>query len=126
MRIVLLSTDLMLMSAALAAAERHGAAMKAVPDAAAALAECGDVEVKLLAIDLRTRGLDVGVLITSLRTECRTPLHILAGGPHVQEASLAAARAAGCDEVVTRGQFEARLDAAVARLQSGPPSPPTA
>jgi CheY-like chemotaxis protein len=118
MRIILLSTDLMLMSAAFGAAERHGATMKAVPDAKATLAACGDDEVKLLAIDLRTRGLEIGTLVATLRTERPTSLHILAGGPHVQEASLAAARDAGCDEVVTRGQFEARLDAAVARIVS--------
>jgi DNA-binding response OmpR family regulator len=116
MRIVLLSTDLMLMSAAHGAAERHGASVHAVPDAAAALAACGAAEVKMLAIDLRTRGLDISALVATLRAERPTPLHILAGGPHVQEASLVAAREAGCDEVVTRGQFEARLDAAVARL----------
>jgi DNA-binding response OmpR family regulator len=116
MRIVLLSTDLMLMSAAQGVADRHGASVQTAANADAALAACAEPEVKLLAIDLKMRPLDISALVAALRAERPTPLHILAGGPHVQEASLAAARDAGCDEVVTRGQFEARLDAAVARL----------
>jgi hypothetical protein len=40
-------------------------------------------------------------------------LRVVAFGPHVHEERLAAARNAGCDEVVSRGEFFARLDAIV-------------
>jgi DNA-binding response OmpR family regulator len=116
MQIVLLSTDLMLMSAAQGVVDRHGVELQIAANADAALAACGEAEASLLAIDLRARPLDIAALVASVRAQRTVPLHILAGGPHVQEASLAAARDAGCDEVVTRGQFEGRLDAAVARL----------
>ncbi len=87
-------------------------------DARAAIAAAGDPEVRLAAVDLRAPGLDVATLVAGLRSARSAPIHVLAGGPHVHEASLAAARAAGCDEVVTRGEFERRLDAAVERLMA--------
>jgi hypothetical protein len=43
----------------------------------------------------------------------------MACAPHVHEQSLAAAVAAGCDAVITRGQFEARVDAQLAQLVGG-------
>ena len=42
---------------------------------------------------------------------------IVAFGPHVHEERLAAAREAGCDEVVSRGQFFAQLDAILGRRE---------
>lgn len=115
MRFLLLSGDLMLMSAAQGAADRHGATVGASGSVADAVARCAAEEIALVAIDLKSPGLDVADAVAQLRAAAPTAL-ILAGGPHVQRDSLAAAVAAGCDEVVTRGQFEGRLDALVARL----------
>jgi hypothetical protein len=61
-------------------------------------------------------GLDVHALVAAVREASPNGARVLAFGPHVHEASLAAARAAGCDEVVTRGEIERRLDAAVQDL----------
>ena len=117
MRVVLLTSDLMLMSAAYGAAARHSAELISVSSAAAALKACQDEQARLLAIDLRLPGLKIGELVLALRQERGAkPIHVLASGPHVHEQSLAAAEAAGCDEVVTRGEFDRRLDAAIARL----------
>jgi CheY-like chemotaxis protein len=115
MRFILLSSDLMLMSAAQGAADRHGATVAAVGDAAGVAERCAAETIELVAIDLRTPGLDVSGVVKQIRNAAPQAV-ILAGGPHVQRDSLAAAVAAGCDEVVTRGQFEGRLDALVARL----------
>jgi CheY-like chemotaxis protein len=120
-KIVLFSVDLMLLSAAQGVADRQRATLVVTGDARAAVAAAGDAEARLAAIDLRAPGLDVGTLVAGLRSARQQPIHVLAGGPHVHEASLAAARAAGCDEVVTRGEFERRLDAAVERLISSKP-----
>ena len=115
MKFLLLSSDLMLMSAAQGAADRHGATVKVVGDPDAIAAECAAETTELVAIDLRTPRLDVAGVVEQIRAAAPAAV-ILAGGPHVQRDSLAAAAAAGCDEVVTRGQFEGRLDALVARL----------
>jgi CheY-like chemotaxis protein len=110
----------MLVSAAQGVADRWGAALVLAGNERAAVAAAGDAETRLAAIDLRAPGLEVASLVAALRGARAAPIHVLAGGPHVHEASLAAARAAGCDEVVTRGEFERRLDAAVARLTGIP------
>jgi DNA-binding response OmpR family regulator len=115
MRLLLLSSDLMLMSAAQGAADRHRATVKVVGDPGAIAGECLADAIGLVAIDLRTPRLDVASVVEQIRAAAPAAV-ILAGGPHVQRDSLAAAAAAGCDEVVTRGQFEGRLDALVARL----------
>jgi DNA-binding response OmpR family regulator len=115
MRFLLLSSDLMLMSAAQGAADRHGATVGVVGDANALADRLASEPIALVAIDLRTNGLDLGSVVEQVRAAAPVAV-ILAGGPHVQRDSLAAAVAAGCDEVVTRGQFEGRLDALVAKL----------
>jgi DNA-binding response OmpR family regulator len=117
MKFLLLSSDLMLMSAAQGAADRHGATVKVVGNPDSIAAECAADAIELVAIDLRTPRLDVAGVVEQVRAAAPAAV-ILAGGPHVQRDSLAAAAAAGCDEVVTRGQFEGRLEALVARLAS--------
>jgi CheY-like chemotaxis protein len=106
----------MLNSTAQGATSRHECELGVASDANAAVAACGGPDVRLVVIDLRTSGIDVGSLVPQLRQAGATGLRIMACGPHVHEASLAAAAAAGCDEVVTRGEFERRLDATLASL----------
>ncbi|HYO23788.1 MAG TPA: hypothetical protein VEQ85_02465, partial [Lacipirellulaceae bacterium] len=120
MKLVLLSTDLMTMSAAQGAADRHGWPLKVVATSATAVAECSGSPGVLLAVDLRATGLDVASLVAELRAAqgAGPPTHVLAFGPHVHADSLAAAAAAGCDEVVTRGEFERRLNAALSRAST--------
>ena len=115
MKLLLLSSDLMLASAAHGAASRHGAELRNAADANAVMAACQESDVRLVVVDLRTPGLDIGALANGLKQLDPAP-HILACAPHVHEASLAAARAAGCDEVVSRGEVERRLDATLGRL----------
>lgn len=114
MRAVLVSTDLMLLSAAQGAAERCGWELAVTADALAAASAGRDGGADVAAIDLRLPGLDVAALVAELRQAAPRPLHIMAFGPHVHEASLRAAAAAGCDEVFTRGEFERRFGGALA------------
>lgn len=118
MQMILLSTDLMLASAAHGAADRHGAKLIVAPDPSAAIAASADDATRLLAIDLRTPGLDVATFMAEIRAASESPIHVMACAPHVHEASLAQAQQAGCDEVVSRGEFERRLSAALERLAS--------
>ncbi len=65
-------------------------------------------------VDVESAGLDVGALIAALGPEPRP--HLVAFGPHVQTGKLAAARDAGCDAVLTRGQISSNAQALRAAL----------
>jgi DNA-binding response OmpR family regulator len=117
--VVLLSGDLMLASAAQGAVDKNGFQLIVAPTSASALTACSDNAIAIVVVDLRTTGLDLESLIRELRTTGDAPIHVMACGPHVHEATLARAAAAGCDEIVTRGEFDRRLDATLARLTSG-------
>lgn len=58
----------------------------------------------LVLIDLASASAELSAMVKTLRSQ--NPLAIiLAYGPHVQEGRLKAAEEAGCDHVLTRGQF---------------------
>lgn len=67
-------------------------------------------EVAGLFIDLETPDLDLPAIVSRAR-EARDDCLIVAYGPHVHEARLQAARDAGCDQVLSRGQFDRELPA---------------
>ncbi|HEV2968407.1 MAG TPA: hypothetical protein VGY55_00370 [Pirellulales bacterium] len=69
-------------------------------------------------LDLNVPGLDPRQLVPDLRAAASPPRAIVAYGPHVHEDRLAAATAAGCDEVLTRGQFNARMDEVLAKWRA--------
>jgi hypothetical protein len=54
-------------------------------------------------VDMETNGLDLAGLIASLGPEPRP--RVVAFGPHVHEAKFEAAKQAGCDALLTRGQI---------------------
>lgn len=64
----------------------------------------------LVLLDLTFAGLAVTDVVANLRALASPPLAIIAFGPHVHEAKLAEAAAAGCDAVMSRGQFHAQID----------------
>lgn len=64
----------------------------------------------LVVIDLSTPGLKLSELVPQLRTRLAASARIIAFGSHVHTALLAQARDAGCDLVVSRGEFHARMD----------------
>jgi CheY-like chemotaxis protein len=118
MQAVLLTSDLMLMSVAQGAADRHGVALVAAGDAEQAIQLCGEDGTRLVVVDLRLPGLDVAELVMRVRG-AKPQAAIVACGPHVHTQSLAAAEAAGCDAVFTRGEFERRIDGLFAAI-TGP------
>ena len=75
------------------------------------LASPGDLVAKLSAdtrlviIDLGQSGLDLAEIVADVRAKSPAA-RIVAFGAHVNEAALAAARAAGCDEVMPNSQFD--------------------
>ncbi len=62
-------------------------------------------------LDLSMPNIDVAALVRDLRNLELPPERIVAFGPHVHGPLLQQAKHAGCDEVLTRGQFHANLEA---------------
>lgn len=102
-RVLIVSSDLFFSSQLRSATERAGAAADIVMDAAQAASRAQSDRFDALIIDLEAPGLNLKPLLGSLPIEGRP--RVIAFGPHVQEQRLEAARAAGCDQVVSRGQI---------------------
>lgn len=111
MSAVLLSGDLMVVSRVEGAASRVGLPLRVAATAARAEELCREQSTRLLVVDLTAPLLDIAALTTAMKALCDGGPRIVAFGPHVHEARLAAAREAGCDSVVSRGQFFAQIDA---------------
>jgi len=108
MAAVLLTADLACSSKVAGAAARTARRVETAMNVAALIEKGAGAE--LIILDLMTPAADPGVLLPKLRALTPPPNTVIAFGPHVNEQCLAAAREAGCDEVITRGQFHSRLD----------------
>ena len=112
---VLLTRDLLFSSRVRSAAETSGIRLTMAEDLsqlAQALRDGGDA---LVLIDLAQPGLDVENVVAAVRQLAPPPGAIVAFGPHVQEDLLRRAREAGCDEVLTRGEFNKRMAAVLGK-----------
>lgn len=116
MAVVLLSGDLMGASRIEGAARLAGVPYRMVGTVDAVFAACAAMPVSIVAIDLATAGIDVATLVEVLKQQPERVPTVIAYGPHVHEAALEAAKAAGCDQVVSRGQFMSQVDAIFAQL----------
>lgn len=105
----LLSDDLTFPSQVTGLARQLGLELELATSVAGLLDKAARGETAAVILDLTTVGLDPADLAPRLRALPQPPQSILAFGPHVHEARLAAARDAGCDLVLTRGQFHARM-----------------
>jgi DNA-binding response OmpR family regulator len=119
-QILLLSVDLVTQSRVESAASRSGVTVRTVSDAAALVATFDELPAQLVIVDLAMPSVNLAATVAELKSRRESQLTIMAFGPHVQEARLAAAEAAGCDEVLSRGQFFSQLDAILARLAAAP------
>ena len=109
MAAILLTSDLMFSSRVAWAGQRVGIAVQTAMGEDALL-EKAAAGAEVVILDLTTAGLDVGRVVPRLRALAQPPARVVAFGPHVQEAMLAAAQAAGCDAVLARGEFNARME----------------
>ena len=110
MKVVLLSSDLMVVSRVQGTAARTGAAVRALSNASPAIESCLNEQADVLIVDLATPSLDLETLVNGLKAVATRSTRIVAFGPHVHEDRLEAAREAGCDVVMSRGRFFAEMD----------------
>ncbi|HVU86813.1 MAG TPA: hypothetical protein VHD36_05800 [Pirellulales bacterium] len=108
--ILLLSSDLATSSKVAGAAARQGAKLEVALDAAALVEKAATLLPKLVILDLSTPRTDVAAVVREFTAKIPIRPAIIAFGPHVHEGLLAAARTAGCDRVLSRGQFHAQVD----------------
>ncbi len=117
------TTDLMCSSRLAGAAAAVGAELRVAMSPAELVAQAAGKALVIL--DLESPGAEPGVLLPQLRSLAPPPAKVIAFGPHVHAATLQAARDASCDEVLTRGQFYAQLNAILSRVAaSGGREPP--
>jgi CheY-like chemotaxis protein len=111
MTVVLLSADLAVLSRVEGAATLLGHSVRSASGESLAVEFCKDEGVDTLVVDLSMPSLEVASLVHQLKASGGSDTRIVAFGPHVHEQRLAAAREAGCDLVVSRGQFFSQLEA---------------
>jgi AmiR/NasT family two-component response regulator len=114
MKVLLLSADLNALERLAGAAAARGDTVSIVQESDALAANVAGGEIVF--VDLATPRLDLAALVPLLRSSPRAVRAVVAFGPHVQRERLAAARAAGCDAVVSRGEFHASVEDLLAKL----------
>lgn len=110
MTALLVSSDLMFASKFEAAGRRRNLAVQTARTLDLAIDKAGASAFDLVVLDLSLAGLDPAKLVAQLRGLEHPPRTIVAYAPHVHESRLEAARAAGCDRVLTRGQFDRGME----------------
>lgn len=116
-QVVLVSPDLGLASRLQAAAETLGLSLAIAADREH-LPACLTPACSLVLLELAVEGLDPAEVVQQVRARAPTA-RIVAFGPHVHEATLAAAQAAGCDLVLSRGQFHRQYETLLRQCQGG-------
>lgn len=110
MTVVLLSSDLAILSRVEGAATLLGQRVRSASGESQAVAVCKAEDANTLIVDLSMSSLDLDSIVNQLKAIEGSRTRVVAFGPHVHEQRLAAAREAGCDLVVSRGQFFSQLE----------------
>lgn len=110
MRALFLTTDLMFSSSVYGAAQRVNRELQIVSTCEALQQQAAKQDAGLVILDLSFAGIDLATLVSQLREALADRAKIIAYGPHVNTAMLAAAQEAGCDEVLVRGEFNNQMD----------------
>jgi len=101
--VLFVSSDLMFTSRVAGAAQSLGLSLSQVADPAA-LPEKITAGCRLALVDLSLEGFNLPSAVRAIKAGAPAA-RIIAYGAHVDEAALADAAEAGCDVVLTRGQF---------------------
>ena len=109
MSVLLYSSDLVFSSRVAGAGERLRVPVSSVSSIDAAVARIVGDKVALVILDLSASNLDPQEAVARLR-DSSPDLAVVAYAPHFHEDRLRAAADAGCNEVLTRGQFDRQMD----------------
>jgi CheY-like chemotaxis protein len=104
--LVVVVRDLVFRSKIHAAAERQGVPLRLAPRGSTLAEAIAGLEHPVVLADLG----EPGLLDQVRAVKGAGPVRVIGYLGHLQEALMAQARAAGVDEVLTRGQFVTRLD----------------
>jgi DNA-binding response OmpR family regulator len=118
MSVLFLSGDLVFASRLNAVAQAAGAKVRTVRTLRQALEIATQEDVSRVLLDLssvNTLNGELREFVRQLRA-LKAPPHIVAYAPHVHVDKLAAATAAGCDQVLSRGQFDRALPELLGQL----------
>jgi DNA-binding NarL/FixJ family response regulator len=119
MDVLYLSTDLMFGSRAISTAKGLGSACRMI--SASQLGEALAAKPRLVLVDL-TMPVDPAKIVAQVH-EISPGTAVVAFGSHVETERLASALAAGCREVLSKGEFNARMADVLGRYLSAPPAP---
>ena len=103
--ILLFSRDLLASSSLTGAAQASGHSLESVDSLDALVEQLEQTDVGLIVVDLSAPGCDIEAIVQSAHTGAKLSPTVIAFGPHVHKDRLEAAVQAGCDEVLSRGQF---------------------
>ena len=117
---LLLSDDLIFTSRITGTARALGLTVKPARTAAALLQLARQEAATGVLLDLHNPGLDLVDVLRCLAEICPVLPRLVAYGSHVDTATLKAARAAGCDFVLTRSAFVEELPTALPGWLSPP------
>src|SRR4051812_27902293 len=99
-----LTNDLFFSSRVSGVAQRIGLDLRVANSLDKLPADC-----RLVVLDLTLPSLNIAATVQTIK-ETQPTTRIIAYGPHVQDALLQGAQAAGCDEVLSRGQFDREME----------------
>ncbi len=106
---LVLSDDLMFASRITGTASSLGLGVKIARSPEQLLAMAAQEPPQGVMLDLANPGLEIAVFVQQLRQSCPVMPRLIAYGSHVDAATLQAARAAGCDQVMPRSKFVQEL-----------------
>ena len=109
MALFYLTNDLMFSSRVTGFAQQLGLALRMIGSLAGLLTEAQTTGCQFVLLDLALPGIDPRQTVAEIRTNFPTA-KIVAYGPHVHEELLQAAAEAGCEEVLSRGQFHQQIE----------------
>ncbi|MBI3837051.1 MAG: response regulator transcription factor [Planctomycetia bacterium] len=113
---VALISDLVMQSQVSGAAVRAGVSLRIAGSGDALLAQAESVRPRLVILDLSHPTIDPGQFVPRLKSIIPAGGTVLAFGPHVHKGLLSAAADAGCDLVISRGQFHAQMQEILERF----------
>ena len=108
MKTILLSNDLMLGSQVTQAARQVDADLEVIAQAGQLVAACDSAAPDQVILDLNNSLPAIAELIEQIR-DVAPDARIIAIAPHVHVSKIETAQAAGCDAVLTKGQFHGQM-----------------